>query len=346
MDSDLVELAAIIAVDRLGSACGQALRKLRIGRTPAPGRWRQALEVLVQVFEGFGSGEGLAVGPVKLPHRNLVLASSRIQALFLDAYAPGQDPWRDREQMEPYLVWLAAQPNYFLLQTLWRIYKSADANAAVWRMWHKSIVESGRLAESLGVESLKTGIELWHEGERIYFWPKKRWKGWDWLRDIAQYHALLADESPIVRAGSAFVLGRLYMGAYENRGASAVPPLLEMLAWVQSEEWRGTGVAGAFLSGVMFPIEPLLANTDGIDFSEWMFRTLAAGPEPEFTGFQSLAFHAHEYLVPNEENVRRLVFMGREDAALLLGTEEVNHDPGVEEQFRKNFAEWRARTLP
>ena len=72
-----------------------------------------------------------------------------------------------------------------------------------------------------------------------------------------------------------------------------------------------------------------------------MFQTLAIGPEPEFTGFQRLAFHAHEYLEPTEENLRRLIAINREDAALLLATEEVNHDPDAEEVFRKRFQEWR-----
>jgi hypothetical protein len=89
-----------------------------------------------------------------------------------------------------------------------------------------------------------------------------------------------------------------------------------------------------------------ITNESGIDFSEWIFRTLAAGPEPEFTGFQSLAFHAYEYLTASEDNLKRLVFMGREDAALLVATEEVNHDPEVEKQFCGLFREWRARTLP
>jgi hypothetical protein len=29
-----------------------------------------------------------------------------------------------------------------------------------------------------------------------------------------------------------------------------------MLGWITSEEWGGTGVAGAFFSGAMFPMEP------------------------------------------------------------------------------------------
>jgi hypothetical protein len=72
---------------------------------------------------------------------------------------------------------------------------------------------------------------------------------------------------------------------------------------------------------------------------------MAAGPEPEFTGFQSLSFYAHEFLEATEENLKRLVFMGREDAALMLATEEFGHHPSAERQFRRRFQEWRARTL-
>jgi hypothetical protein len=252
MDQDLVELRSHIASDRFSSVCRESLRKLKLGPLPKPSRWRRALEVLVEVFEGLPAGS---------QHLNLVFASSNIEKLFLSAYATGQHYGLVREQMQPYLTWLASQSDRFLLRTLWDIYEPAeDAHDETWRLWHRGLVESGRLARCFGVESLKTGIELKHEGDRIYFWPKKRWPGWEWGRDISQYKVLLADESPVVRAASAFVAGRFYIGADRNLGASSVPSLSEALTWMESEEWRGTGVAGAFLAGALFPMEsPLWA---------------------------------------------------------------------------------------
>ena len=48
MDLDLAELRGQIAIDRFSPACRKALTKIKLDRQLPRGRWRQALNVLVE----------------------------------------------------------------------------------------------------------------------------------------------------------------------------------------------------------------------------------------------------------------------------------------------------------
>jgi hypothetical protein len=336
IDSVLDLLRECASADRLGKKCGNSLFRLKFNRGLPAQLWEKALETLTESFVGLPPQQS------DFALINPRFAGSLIRDLFVTADPGDEIVRRTWGRVEPYLNWLSSQPDFYLLDELWEIYEAPGCSAfyRFWH-WHKKLLESGRISSEFGPDELELAIELEREGDRVYRWPDERWSGWEWPRDVQQYLALLEKPSPAVRAASAFVVGRFFLGTHKSKSLKAVPPVGQILSFFGDQERRGTGVAGAFLQGAMFGVEDLWKAHIGIDFRDWMFQTLAVGPEPEFTGFQSLAYHAHEYLEASEENLRRLVAIGREDAAILLATEEFGHDPAAEAAFRRTFERWR-----
>lgn len=336
LDAVLDGLREQVSKDRLSKECQSVLLRLKFDRELPAQLWEKALGILVEFF--------VDLPPQKsnIPRMSPLSVASHIRDLFLSADPGYEMVKRNWERVQPYLNWLSSQSEFFLLNELWEIHEAPDCSSSYkfWH-WHKELVESGRISPEFGPEQLELAIELEKEGQRVYSWPEERWTGWEWSRDVQQHRALLDKSSPAIRAAAAFVLGRYYLGAHKTKRTKAVPPLGQILSFISDEERRGMGVAGAFLQGAMFGVEDFWKAYSGVDVREWMFQTLAVGPEPEFTGFQSLAFYAHEYLEDSEENLRRLVAIGREDAAILLATEQVNHDAAAEAVFRKTIERWR-----
>ncbi|MEO8026119.1 MAG: hypothetical protein ABI823_06580, partial [Bryobacteraceae bacterium] len=321
--------------DPNSKGCIDLLRQLRLDHKMSPEQVERAMDVLAEVFLASSVTDA---APAFWPFG---AAAAHFQKLALSIIPGGATAKTVEPLIGKYFEWLASQSDWRVIHALWEMYEKSEYGSSTFRYWHRDLVKSGRISSSYGPNELELAISLEKEAAAIFNRPKERWSAWEWSRDIEQYKVLLSQASPSVRAGAALVIGKLYRSVREANGPASVPPLAEILAWVSEEERRGTGVAGAFLCGAYFGIDNLWTDDQSIDLNEWMFEALAIGPEPVFTGFQSLAFYAHEFFEPSEWNLRRLVAMGREDAAIMLATESVNHDPFWEEQFRNTFAEWR-----
>ena len=334
-DRYLEELRAEVRKDRFSPRCSALLRQLRVDVRMSPERKQHLIAVLAEFFtDPELDDQGQRTW-------NFSMASGAIQTVVCSVITFSPMMRAIEPHVRTYLNWLARRPLYFLVSNLWKLYESEFPDARGFHQWHQELLQSKTLPADFRREDFRLAIALRKERDAISRSLKARWSGWQWPRDVEQYKALLSLPSPLVRANAALVVGALYQTAYEVNGADSVPPLAEILDWLNEEESRGTGVAGAFLQGAEFGMDDPWTSHSQIDIRDWMLRTLAVGPEPEFTGCQRLSFHAHEYLEPSEEILRHLVASGREDAALMLAGEASNHDPAIEAHFLQLFEQWR-----
>jgi hypothetical protein len=98
-----------------------------------------------------------------------------------------------------------------------------------------------------------------------------------------------------------------------------------MLTTIQDREIEAPGVAGAFLNGADWSVDPGAWSTFTIDFDmkTWIIETLGKSRrEPEVPHIQSLEFFAHEIFSCDGNAIRQFLKMGRRHLALMTATEE------------------------
>ena len=105
----------------------------------------------------------------------------------------------------------------------------------------------------------------------------------------------------------------------ELKGA---PRLGDLLSLIQTRETETLGIAGPFLHGARWSVEPEWSSfSAGVDMGAWFVETLAkSGLEPSVPHIQSLEFYAHELFAFDANAIRQFMKMGRTYLAVMTAT--------------------------
>lgn len=229
-----------------------------------------------------------------------------------------------RQALEEFISWVESLPDYEVVRFCWDLL-ARDRSFTPEPVWW--LKRSGRLSGAISYDSLDLAVALADEADAMYWWPNERWRVVNWDRASAPYLELLSHTSYLVRAATSLVLGRLYFGVRTKTEDGNAPPLSDMLTMFREYEAITPGVAGPFLNGSNWSIEPeeWAHFARDIDMKSWFIETLrTSGAEPQVPHIQTLEFYAHELFAFDQNAVREFLKMGRRELAVMTATEEPN----------------------
>jgi hypothetical protein len=255
---------------------------------------------------------------------------SLVQRCILDyALRAFTELWRSSEHtstkvlsdLEPFVRWVESLSDDRVVTFCWNLlrYERSFTPEPVW--WLK---RSGRLSGSMSYENISLAVALADEADAMYWWPEERWLAASWDRDRTPYIGLLDHESYLVRAAASKCLGALFFGTQTNAEDDNISPLRSLLPMIQDREIRTPGVAGPFLHGAQWSVEPeewssFSADTD---MKAWFIETLGKSrPERDVPHILSLEFYAHELFSSDADAIRQFLRMGRNELAVMTATE-------------------------
>lgn len=221
-----------------------------------------------------------------------------------------------------FMCWVESLPDYTVVRFCWDLLTNDRAFTPdpVW--WLR---RSGRLSGPISYENIGLAVALADEADAMFWWPESRWSMVTWDAGIAQYIDLLGHESYLVRSAASLALGRLFYGTWTKRAGRKTPSLSEVLTMIQHREAEAPGVAGGFLNGANWSVEPEAWSTFGGDFDmrPWIIETLRkSGRERPVPHIQGLEFYAHELFAYDGNAIREFLIMGRTHLAVMTATEE------------------------
>jgi hypothetical protein len=227
-----------------------------------------------------------------------------------------------RDSFADFIEWLKTQTDAEVVRFCWDLLADNLSFTPAPVRW---LGDDGRLADAHSFDFLKLAVTLKAEADAMYRWPPVRWQVVTWNEGGRPYRSLLTHESYLVRGAAAMVLGRMYVRLKTICPTGDAPDLAIALATMQEQEARTPGVAGPFLCGAGWSVEPqawdLLAA--GFDMNRWFLDTLRSSRrETEIPHIQSLEFYAHEFFYSDGEAILEFLRMGRKELALLTATEE------------------------
>lgn len=226
-----------------------------------------------------------------------------------------------RRALDAFVKWLESLPDDKVFRFCWDLlaYDRTFTPEPVWWLKH-----SGRLSGAISYDSLHVAVELAAEADAMFWWHPDRWSVVNWESASAPYIALLNHPSYLVRGAASLVLGRLFHGVKTRGNRETAPPVSTMLSLVQGWETGTAGVAGAFLHGANWDVEPEARKlfNDGFDIKAWFMETLrVSSREPEVPHILTLEFYAHELFASDESAIREFLKMGRRELAVMTAEE-------------------------
>ncbi|MBC7925835.1 MAG: hypothetical protein H7039_09275 [Bryobacteraceae bacterium] len=227
-----------------------------------------------------------------------------------------------RETLKGFVIWLESLPDKTVVRFCWDLLSNCRSFTPepVWWLKH-----SGRLSGAISYNSLALAVALADEGDAMYWWPPERWSVVYWETGSVPYLELLNHSSYLVRASASFVLGRVFYGVHTETSSGRAASLSSILAIIRDREVITAGVAGPFLQGANWSIEPETWSSFGRDFDikSWFMETLRdSAREPEAPHLQTLEFYAHELFHSDGNAIRKFLQMGRRELAVMTATEE------------------------
>jgi hypothetical protein len=226
------------------------------------------------------------------------------------------------EALGAFVRWVESLPDQRVVQFCWDLlaYERYSTPEPVW--WLK---RSGRLHGAISYDNLSLAVSLAAEADAMYWWPEERWEVAIWERDSAPYLDFLSYSSYLVRAAAGKALGELFYGARTKGRSENAPRLGQILPLIQAREIVTPGVAGPFLHGAHWSVDPedWFSFSVGVDMRAWFIETLArSGFELDVPHIQSLEFYAHELFSLDDSAIRQFMEMGRTELAVMTATEE------------------------
>lgn len=238
-------------------------------------------------------------------------------------------PWRARFHSEApasSIAWLCDQDDYTVARFCLKLLAAPFKNLSP----VLELRSQGRLRNDLAFHHLELASSLNDEAERMFSWPRMRWKLVDWKKDSRPYRKTLTYSSCLVRASAAYALGHLYYGCL-TEGRKHVPPMRDILDEIARLERITPGVAGHFLCGCQFRNGSPEEIWTGVDMDSWILNLLReSGQEPYVPSGQSLTFYAHEIFADNLGAIETMLQMGRASLAVWTATQE----PGYLKEIR------------
>lgn len=227
------------------------------------------------------------------------------------------------------MTWVQSLPDYTVVRFCWDLvaYDRTFTPEPVW--WLK---RCGRLSGTISYDHIGLAVSLADEADAMLWWPRSRWSVIAWDAGSAPYIELLGHESYLVRSAASLALGRLFKGIRTNVPGRKSPSLSEILTMIQHREVETPGVAGAFLNGADWSVDPEAWATFGGDFdmNAWIIETLRnSALEPQVPHIQSLEFYAHELFAYDGNAIREFLKMGRKHLAVMTATEEPSSIPDL-----------------
>jgi len=232
-----------------------------------------------------------------------------------------------KQSLDPFVKWFETKSDNAVVDFSWKVMAwqprsgRRDALYPVRRMEN-----SGRLAGPISKENIDIAVTIVEEAKAIGRWPEGRWRFVQWDSDSRTYFKSLEDPSYLVRAASAYALGAMLWGCYSEGNGCGVPAGTEMLDFIQKQEQKHAGVAGAFLQGAdwfSYVFDNGWLTPAGYDMRAWFLETLrTSSREPQVPELISLEFWAHEFFSCDALAIEKILDMGREYLAVLTATEE------------------------
>ena len=255
----------------------------------------------------------------------------RILRFMVDAFGR---PWFPKisgfseipQELAGFFSWLEGRPDSTVVEYCWDLLRKdhdhRSSRAPVY--WLR---DSGRLSGPIALDHIELALSVKGEGDAMYRWPEERWAVARWERDSQPYRELLGHGSYLVRAAASKTLGELFYGVQSNASPSGAPEGTEMLRLIQERERKTPGVAGAFLHGAHWSVDPDFWSFLNVDNAKaWFLATLRQSDrEPDVPHIQSLEFYAHELFAGDAGAIRAFLKMGRHELAVMTATQ----DPGT-----------------
>jgi len=286
---------------------------------PKTMRAAEWMELVVPVADAVGD-----LSWMTSPEKSLVMGCilDFIRYAFTELWNPAEHSASTvHEALSGFMSWIESRSDNTVVRFCWDLlaYDRSFTPQPVW--W---LNRSGRLIGAMSYDNIRMAVSVANEADTMFWWPKQRWSVVAWERDSPPYVGLLGHNSYLVRAAASMALGRLFYGVQTGAPVGGVPLLSDVLAMIQDREVETPGVAGPFLHGANWGLEPEgWPFRSDCDMKTWFIATLRqSGPEPQVPHIQGLEFYAHELFAVDANAVREFLEMGRKELAVMTATEE------------------------